>query len=160
MGLQNVWPASVMERLGQTFTLEELEQRRKRAAREAAAVPARWCSGRWSACTGSRSRTTKSHFLLKSAASPSASFFPSRRTRATASRTRALCASSRTTAACAYYATYTAYNGRVILPQLIETADFLHFQRHHAQRPRRAEQRHGALSATDRRPLRDALASG
>jgi predicted GH43/DUF377 family glycosyl hydrolase len=26
-----------------------------------------------------------------------------------------------------YYATYTAYNGRVILPQLIETADFLHF---------------------------------
>ena len=27
-----------------------------------------------------------------------------------------------------YYATYTAYNGRVILPQLIETEDFLHFR--------------------------------
>ncbi len=27
-----------------------------------------------------------------------------------------------------YYATYTAYNGRVILPQLIETADFVHFR--------------------------------
>src|SRR5437764_15475991 len=27
-----------------------------------------------------------------------------------------------------YYATYTAYNGRVILPQLIQTADFLHFR--------------------------------
>ena len=27
-----------------------------------------------------------------------------------------------------YYATYTAYNGRVILPQLIETQDFLHFR--------------------------------
>jgi predicted GH43/DUF377 family glycosyl hydrolase len=27
-----------------------------------------------------------------------------------------------------YYATYTAYNGRVILPQLIETVDFLHFR--------------------------------
>jgi predicted GH43/DUF377 family glycosyl hydrolase len=26
-----------------------------------------------------------------------------------------------------YYATYTAYNGRVILPQLIQTKDFLHF---------------------------------
>src|SRR5207248_6371247 len=26
-----------------------------------------------------------------------------------------------------YYATYTAYNGRVILPQLIETTDFLNF---------------------------------
>jgi predicted GH43/DUF377 family glycosyl hydrolase len=27
-----------------------------------------------------------------------------------------------------YYATYTAYNGRVILPQLLETQDFLHFR--------------------------------
>jgi predicted GH43/DUF377 family glycosyl hydrolase len=27
-----------------------------------------------------------------------------------------------------YYATYTAYNGHVILPQLLETADFLHFK--------------------------------
>ncbi|MDZ4288076.1 MAG: glycoside hydrolase family 130 protein [Prosthecobacter sp.] len=27
-----------------------------------------------------------------------------------------------------YYATYTAYNGRVILPQFIETQDFLHFR--------------------------------
>jgi predicted GH43/DUF377 family glycosyl hydrolase len=27
-----------------------------------------------------------------------------------------------------YYATYTAYNGRVILPQLIETEDFLNFR--------------------------------
>jgi predicted GH43/DUF377 family glycosyl hydrolase len=27
-----------------------------------------------------------------------------------------------------YYATYTAYNGRVILPQLIITTDFLHFR--------------------------------
>ena len=27
-----------------------------------------------------------------------------------------------------YYATYTAYNGKAILPQLIETQDFLHFR--------------------------------
>ena len=27
-----------------------------------------------------------------------------------------------------YYATYTAYNGRVTLPQLLETRDFLHFR--------------------------------
>jgi predicted GH43/DUF377 family glycosyl hydrolase len=27
-----------------------------------------------------------------------------------------------------YYATYTAYNGRTILPQLIETKDFIHFK--------------------------------
>lgn len=29
---------------------------------------------------------------------------------------------------CMYYATYTAYNGRAIMPQLIETRDFLHFR--------------------------------
>jgi predicted GH43/DUF377 family glycosyl hydrolase len=27
-----------------------------------------------------------------------------------------------------YYATYTAYDGRVVLPQMLETEDFLHFQ--------------------------------
>jgi hypothetical protein len=27
-----------------------------------------------------------------------------------------------------YCATYTAYNGRAILPQFIETQDFLHFR--------------------------------
>src|SRR6202040_653194 len=27
-----------------------------------------------------------------------------------------------------YYATFTAYDGRVVLPQLLETADFLNFQ--------------------------------
>src|SRR5690606_1223918 len=27
-----------------------------------------------------------------------------------------------------YYATYTAYDGRVVLPQVLETADFLHFR--------------------------------
>src|SRR6185312_13031566 len=27
-----------------------------------------------------------------------------------------------------YYATYTAYDGKIILPQLLETPDFLHFK--------------------------------
>ncbi len=49
-------------------------------------------------------------------------------TRATAWKTRASSASSKTTAACIYYATYTAYNGRAILPQLLETTDFLSFR--------------------------------
>ncbi len=29
-----------------------------------------------------------------------------------------------------YYATYTAYNGKMVLPQLLETRDFLHFKMH------------------------------
>ena len=86
--------------------------------------------------------------------------FPVSPTRATASRTRALSASPRTTAASVYYATYTAYNGRAILPQLIETADFLHFRvltlngaavqnKGMALFPRRIDGRYAMLSRQD-----------
>ena len=53
-----------------------------------------------------------------------------------------------------YYATYTAYDGHQILPQLIETADFSRVPDRHAHRPRGPEQGDGHLSPTDRRPLR------
>lgn len=59
-----------------------------------------------------------------------------------------------------YYATYTAYNGRAILPQLIETEDFLHFRiltlngsavqnKGMALFPRRIEGRYAMLSRQD-----------
>ena len=59
-----------------------------------------------------------------------------------------------------YYATYTAYNGRVILPQLIETTDFLHFRvltlngraaqnKGMALFPRRIDGRYAMLSRQD-----------
>ena len=59
-----------------------------------------------------------------------------------------------------YYATYTAYNGRAILPQLIETQDFLHFRvltlngsavqnKGMALFPRRIDGRYAMLSRQD-----------
>ncbi len=59
-----------------------------------------------------------------------------------------------------YYATYTAYNGRAILPQLIETVDFLHFRvltlngsavqnKGMALFPRRIDGRYAMLSRQD-----------
>jgi predicted GH43/DUF377 family glycosyl hydrolase len=59
-----------------------------------------------------------------------------------------------------YYATYTAYNGRDILPQLIETQDFLHFRiltlngsavqnKGMALFPRRIDGRYAMLSRQD-----------
>ena len=59
-----------------------------------------------------------------------------------------------------YYATYTAYNGRVTLPQLIETADFLNFRvltlngqavqnKGMALFPRRIDGRYAMLSRQD-----------
>lgn len=63
-----------------------------------------------------------------------------------------------------YYATYTAYNGRVILPQLIETQDFLHFRiltlngsavqnKGMAMFPRRIDGRYAMLSRQDEENL-------
>jgi hypothetical protein len=60
----------------------------------------------------------------------------------------------------AYYATYTAYNGRVILPQLLETARLSRLPRPDTQRARGRKQRHGALSAPHQWQLRDALTAG
>ena len=59
---------------------------------------------------------------------PSASFSRPRPRNATASRTRASSASGTTTAAHIYYATFTAYDGRVVVPELVETSDFLSFR--------------------------------
>ena len=59
-----------------------------------------------------------------------------------------------------YYATYTAYDGRVTLPQMLETEDFLHFKVEHAERPGGAEQGLRPVPAHDQRAVRDALAAG
>jgi hypothetical protein len=52
-----------------------------------------------------------------------------------------------------YYATYTAFNGFEIMPQLIETDDFVSFKISTLS----AEQGHGAVPAPDRRQIRHAL---
>ena len=45
-----------------------------------------------------------------------------------------------------YYATYTAYNGFDILPQILETTDFLTFRMHTLSGKSCTEQGHGAIS--------------
>ena len=57
-----------------------------------------------------------------------------------------------------YYATYTAFDGKIVLPQLLETDDFLHFRDQHAQRTGSPKQRIRTIPAENRRPLRHALA--
>ena len=70
----------------------------------------------------------RSELCARTARFRSASFFRPRPARATASKTRASSASRTTTAASHYYATYTAYDGKITLPQLLETPDFVHFK--------------------------------
>ena len=59
-----------------------------------------------------------------------------------------------------YYATYTAFDGKVTLPQILETDDFLHFKVSTLERPRGPQQGLRPLSAQGQRPLRHALAAG
>ena len=59
-----------------------------------------------------------------------------------------------------YYATFTAYDGRVVVPELVETSDFLHFRFITLNGPAARKQRHGHLPAEDQRPLCHALPPG
>ena len=54
-----------------------------------------------------------------------------------------------------YYATYTAYSGRAIRSELIETTDFLIVPHDAAARRCGAQQGHGAVPAQGRRPVRN-----
>ena len=45
-----------------------------------------------------------------------------------------------------YYATFTAYDGRVVVPELVETSDFLLLPIHHPEWPGRRKQGHGHVS--------------
>ena len=57
-----------------------------------------------------------------------------------------------------YYATYTAYDGAHVAPQLLETDDFRTFRSHPAHRAEAPTNKGMALFPRDRRPLRRAVA--
>ena len=59
-----------------------------------------------------------------------------------------------------YYATFTAYDGMVVMPELVETVRFPLFSIHHVERSGRAKQRDGDVPAENKRALCHALAAG
>ena len=59
-----------------------------------------------------------------------------------------------------YYATYTAYTGRSIRSELLETRDFVTFRMSSDEWRRHVQQGNGAVSPQDRRPVRHDRASG
>ena len=59
-----------------------------------------------------------------------------------------------------FYATYTAYSGRAIRSELIETKDFLSFRMSPLTGRRCAEQGYGVVSSEDRRQIRDDRPAG
>ena len=59
-----------------------------------------------------------------------------------------------------YYATYTAYNGKTIFPQLIETKDFISFDVFTLNGNARPQQGYGVVPPQNRGALHHALATG
>lgn len=127
-GLENNWSRSVMNRLGVTFTRTELGESMQRAAHETQLH------------TEDVKRAIECvHWLVESnyeldfsPASPLSQrvIFPVSLNASNgmedARFVRFVDDDHRVT----FYATYTAYNGRITVPQLIETSDFLHFRIH------------------------------
>jgi len=126
MGLENDWAASVMGRLGKTFLFDELDRSIQQAAPEASShtrdVQRTLECMHWLA-----ESNYEIHFNPASELSERA-IFPVSPNESNGIEDARFVRFVEDDGSVIYYATYTAFNGRVILPQLIETTDFLNFR--------------------------------
>jgi len=125
-GLENNWSRSVMNRLGATFTRTELDESLQHAAHETqrhnedvkrAIECLHWLVNSNYELNFSLSTPLSQRVIFPVSLNESNGMEDARFVRFVDED-----------APPTYYATYTAYDGRVTIPQLIETTDFLHFR--------------------------------
>ena len=125
-GLENNWSRSVMNRLGATFTRTELDESMQRAAHETqlhtedvkrAIECMHWLVESNYQLDFGPSIPLSQRVIFPVSLNESNGMEDARFVRFVDEDHHAT-----------YYATYTAYNGRIIIPQLIETTDFVHFR--------------------------------
>ena len=126
MGFENDWSNLVMESLGDTFALTDLEKSMQRANQGKGHLPrdvqrtmecVRWLAESNYEIDFSSSVAVSERIIFPVSSNESNGMEDARFVRFVEDDGSVI-----------YYATYTAYNGRAILPQLLETADFLHFR--------------------------------
>ena len=126
MGFDGGHAAAVMEPLADSFTLQQLDESVARVRREAKPVSrdlrralecVRWLADSNYELNFSSRLAMSERIIFPVSANESNGIEDARFVRFTEDD-----------GSVTYYATYTAYNGRVILPQFIETLDFLHFR--------------------------------
>jgi predicted GH43/DUF377 family glycosyl hydrolase len=125
-GLENNWSRSVMNRLGVRFTRTELDESMQRAAHET--QPHTEDVKRAIECMD---WLVESNYELNFSPSIPLSqrvIFPVSLNESNGMEDARFVRFVDQDQCATYYATYTAYNGRIILPQLIETTDFLQFR--------------------------------
>jgi predicted GH43/DUF377 family glycosyl hydrolase len=126
MGFENDWSHEVMKLLAGTFSLSELEAAMRLAAQDCGPLPreiqrtmecVRWLAESNYEIDFNRASGIAERIIFPVSSNESNGMEDARFVRFTEEDGSVL-----------YYATYTAYNGRAILPQLLETTDFLHFR--------------------------------
>ncbi len=126
MGFKNDWSARVMEGLQETFTLSDLEDQISRAPRGQGKRP----KGiqRTAECVRWLAQSNYEVHFDASVAVSERTIFPVSSNESNGMEDARFVRFTEDDARVIYYATYTAYNGRAILPQLLETDDFLSFR--------------------------------
>jgi len=126
MGFENDWSTLVMESLGDSFTLHEVEKAMQRAVRGKQPMPREM--QRTMECVRWLAESNYEIDFDPSVAVSERIIFPISSNESNGMEDARFVRFVEDDGSVIYYATYTAYNGRAILPQLLETTDFLHFR--------------------------------
>ena len=126
MGFENDWSSLVMESLGKTFTLSDLERSMQRANQGKGHLPRD--EQRTMECVRWLAQSNYEIDFDPSVAVAERIIFPVSSNESNGMEDARFVRFVEDDGSVMYYATYTAYNGRSILPQLLETTDFLHFR--------------------------------
>ncbi len=126
MGFENEWSTLVMETLADTFTLQQLEKAMQRAARGNG--PVSRAVERTMECVRWLAQSNYEVHFDSSVAVSERIIFPVSSNESNGMEDARFVRFVEDDGSVIYYGTYTAYNGHAILPQLLETADFLSFR--------------------------------
>ena len=126
MGFENDWSSTVMGSLGEQFTLGELEAAMRRAAKGVDPLPRE--AQRTVECVRWLAESNYEIHFDPSVAVSERIIFPVSSNESNGMEDARFVRFVDDDGSVLYYATYTAYNGRAILPQLLETSDFLSFR--------------------------------
>jgi predicted GH43/DUF377 family glycosyl hydrolase len=127
MGLENAWASAVLGRLGKSFPLDELDESLRQAATDETSSQTRDVQRTLECMHWLAESNYEIHFAPSSQISERI-IFPVSPNESNGIEDARFVRFVEDDGSVMYYATYTAYNGRVILPQLIETTDFVNFR--------------------------------
>ncbi len=126
MGFENEWSAEVMQSLGDDFTLSELETAMRRTGPDGGPVPRE--VQRTTECVRWLAESNYEIHFDPAIALAERIIFPVSSNESNGMEDARFVRFVEDDGRVIYYATYTAYNGRAILPQLLETTDFVNFR--------------------------------